>query len=211
MNCPKCGNEVVPGNNFCIICGAALAGAAAQPVAQPADQAATTQPAPAQPEHQQYAPPSQPAPQQASAPQQVAAPQQASAPQQAATPQQPAPQPYTQPYTQPQSNPAQTQYQTQYQNQYQTQYQNQHPNQQYAQQAPAGERTGNATVILVFMIISCVVQGFFLIPLAWCIPMTIHANNCMKRGIKMDVGFKVCVLLFQNMIAGIIMLCDEKC
>ena len=81
---------------------------------------------------------------------------------------------------------------------------------QYYSVAPV-ERTSNSGVILAFMILSCIVMGFGLIPLAWCIPMTVHASDCMKRGEKMSTGFKVCVLLFENLIAGIIMLCDQKC
>lgn len=68
------------------------------------------------------------------------------------------------------------------------------------------------TLVKVFMILGCVGMGWLLIPLAWCIPMTVKAFRCMKEGIPMTTGFKVCTLLFVNLVAGIIMLCadDDK-
>lgn len=67
------------------------------------------------------------------------------------------------------------------------------------------------TIAKVFMILGCVSGAFtFLIPLAWCIPMTIHYFNAIKNGEKLSTAFKVCSLLFVNLIAGIIMLCDKE-
>ena len=60
-----------------------------------------------------------------------------------------------------------------------------------------------------FMIFATVIQGVYLIPLLWCIPMTISYSNKIKRGKPVSTGFKVCVLLFVNIVAGIIMLCDR--
>ncbi len=65
------------------------------------------------------------------------------------------------------------------------------------------------TVALVFMIISTVVFGFALIPLAWMIPMCIYVNNKMKDGSEIGIGFKVCVLLFCSTIGGILLLVDD--
>lgn len=65
------------------------------------------------------------------------------------------------------------------------------------------------TVAYVFMIIATVVYAFFLIPLAWMIPMTVVYKKKIDAGIPVGVGFKVCTLLFVNLIAGILMLCDD--
>ena len=65
------------------------------------------------------------------------------------------------------------------------------------------------TIAKVFMIISTVISGIYLIPLAWCIPMTVVYSNKVKNGENVGIGFKVCTLLFVNMIAGILMLCDK--
>lgn len=46
-----------------------------------------------------------------------------------------------------------------------------------------------------------------LIPLAWCIPMTIHFGRKQKKGESVGMAFKVCTLLFVNLVAGILMLC----
>lgn len=72
--------------------------------------------------------------------------------------------------------------------------------------------TGSAlkTVAKVFMILGTVFRSFFyLIPLAWCLPMTIIYFGKIKRGESVSTGFKVCTLLFVDLIAGIVMLCDK--
>ena len=66
------------------------------------------------------------------------------------------------------------------------------------------------TIAKVLMILTTVTSGFLLIPLAWCIPMTVHYFNCIKNKEKVSVAFKICVLIFMNVISGILMLCDEE-
>ncbi len=66
------------------------------------------------------------------------------------------------------------------------------------------------TVIKVFMVLGCIATGWCLIPLAWTIPMTVHFFNSAKSGRRVGVGFKVCVLLFVNLIAGICLLCRDE-
>ena len=78
----------------------------------------------------------------------------------------------------------------------------------YAPQA-APKPSGLSIAAKVLMIISTVVYGFYLIPLAWCLPMTISYSNKIKYGQPVSTGFKVCTLLFVNLIAGILMLCDN--
>ncbi len=66
-------------------------------------------------------------------------------------------------------------------------------------------------VIKAFLILGTVVNSLLLclIPLAWCLPMTISGVNKMKRGEPISTGYKVCVLLFVNTIAGILLLCRK--
>ena len=62
----------------------------------------------------------------------------------------------------------------------------------------------------VFMVIGTVCMAFlYLIPLCWCLPMTIIYFGRVNRGEKISVAFKVCSLIFVNIIAGILMLCDK--
>ncbi|MDE7301554.1 MAG: zinc-ribbon domain-containing protein [Clostridia bacterium] len=80
----------------------------------------------------------------------------------------------------------------------------------YQQPQPpvAKQPSGFATAAKVFMILSCIAYAFFLIPLAWMIPMTVKYSNATKNGEPVSTGFKVCSLLFVNLLAGIFMLVD---
>lgn len=73
-------------------------------------------------------------------------------------------------------------------------------------------RSASTTAAKVFMIISTVYMAIFTfcIALAWCLPMIISYSNKRKRGERVGTGFKICTLLFVNMIAGILMLCEEN-
>lgn len=90
-----------------------------------------------------------------------------------------------------------------------------------------GKPTTLAIVAKVFMIIGCVfvtlysasacavafesLWGFILglYPLAWCLPMTLNYCSKVKNREEVSVAFKICALLFVNLIAGILMLCDR--
>lgn len=65
------------------------------------------------------------------------------------------------------------------------------------------------TVIKVFLILGCISQGWLIIPLAWCIPITVVIFNSMRDKKIISTGMKVCVLLFVNLIAGICLLCMD--
>ncbi len=67
-----------------------------------------------------------------------------------------------------------------------------------------------STVAFVFMVISTVCSGFFLIPLAWMLPMTLTFKSKVDRGEPIGTGFKICILLFVSLLAGIFTLCDEE-
>lgn len=79
--------------------------------------------------------------------------------------------------------------------------------QPYPATAPRKTESGLLTAAKVFMILSCISGAFcYLIPLAWMLPMTISLFGKAKRGQPISVGFKVCTLLFVNLIAGILLL-----
>ena len=65
--------------------------------------------------------------------------------------------------------------------------------------------------IKAFMIIGTIFTSLvcYLIPLVWCIPMTVSFFNKAKYGQKCSTAFKICTLLFVNQIAGILLLCDR--
>lgn len=59
------------------------------------------------------------------------------------------------------------------------------------------------------MIISCVAGGWALIPLCWMLPMTISYSRAIKEGREVSTAFKVCTLIFVNLISGILMLVSD--
>ncbi len=64
------------------------------------------------------------------------------------------------------------------------------------------------TLILVFLIIGCVVGAFsLLIPLAWCLPITLSIKRRLENNEPVSTSLKVCALLFVNLVAGILLLC----
>lgn len=75
-----------------------------------------------------------------------------------------------------------------------------------------GGNDGLAVAGRVFLILGCIAQGWLLLPLAWCLPITISICNRMKNNEPVGTGLKVCALLFVNLIGGILLLCrsDDK-
>ena len=64
-------------------------------------------------------------------------------------------------------------------------------------------------VVKVFLILGCIAQGWAIIPLAWCIPITVSIFNRLRDEKPIGTGLKVCTLLFVNLIAGICLLCMD--
>lgn len=60
----------------------------------------------------------------------------------------------------------------------------------------------------ILCLLTTIATGWCLIPLCWCIPMTIKVYKAYKGTTTLSTGFNVCVLLFVNLIAGILLLCD---
>ena len=84
------------------------------------------------------------------------------------------------------------------------------PTANYKGYSKGGCANKNYNLIKIFLIISCICSIFsFLIPLAWCLPLTISYCRKVERGEEITVGFKVCILIFVSLISGVLMLCDE--
>ena len=73
-----------------------------------------------------------------------------------------------------------------------------------------GESDTLDTVIKVFLIIGCITQGWMLLPLAWCLPITISIFNRMRDKKPIGTGLKVCTLLFVSSVAVICLLCRNE-
>ncbi len=54
-----------------------------------------------------------------------------------------------------------------------------------------------------------VVDFIFLAPLAWMLPMLVVYCKKLKCRVPIDTGFKICTLIFFNIIAGVLLLCDN--
>ena len=65
-------------------------------------------------------------------------------------------------------------------------------------------------IIKVFMVIGCIASGWALLPLLWTIPMTTRVFRKLDNNEPISVGFKICVLLFVNLVAGIMLLCMSE-
>nr|MCR5741891.1 zinc-ribbon domain-containing protein [Gammaproteobacteria bacterium] len=48
----------------------------------------------------------------------------------------------------------------------------------------------------VLMILSDIALGFLIIPLFWCIPMTVHYFRAVREKRRVSEAFKVCTILF---------------
>lgn len=67
------------------------------------------------------------------------------------------------------------------------------------------------TVAKIFMLIGCVLSAFlYLVPLCWTIPMTVYYWKAVKNNTPVSTAFKICSLIFVNVVAGILMLCDHS-
>lgn len=76
---------------------------------------------------------------------------------------------------------------------------------------PAVATTNNddtlTIVIKILLILGCIAQGWLILPLAWCLPITISIFRALRDKKPIGTGLKVCALLFVNTIAGICLLC----
>lgn len=61
-------------------------------------------------------------------------------------------------------------------------------------------------IAFIFMILGTIGLAVFIIPLAWCIPMTITCYNNYKNHVKPSIALGVCSLIFVSLVAGILLL-----
>lgn len=63
--------------------------------------------------------------------------------------------------------------------------------------------------IKIFSIIGVIFNAFAIIPLIWCLPLYKSVSKHLKGETKLSVGYKVCVLLFLNIVAGVLLLIED--
>ena len=68
---------------------------------------------------------------------------------------------------------------------------------------------GFKTAAKILMLIGAILNGFYILPLAWCIPMTVSYWNKVKNNEPVGTAFKICSLLFVSLLGGIFMLIDK--
>ena len=69
--------------------------------------------------------------------------------------------------------------------------------------------SGLKGAIKFFMILSTIVMGLWIIPLLWCIPMVSKYSESIRNNEPVGTSFKICTLLFVNIIPGILMFIDK--
>lgn len=74
----------------------------------------------------------------------------------------------------------------------------------------SSKHSGLMTAAKVFMILRIVTSVWCVLPLLWCIPMTVYCFNKTKKGESVSTGFKIASLIFVTLLGGIFMLCDKN-
>ena len=65
-------------------------------------------------------------------------------------------------------------------------------------------------IVKIFLILGCIVLGWMILPLAWCLPITLTILGKLKRAEPISVGLKVASLLLVSPIAGIVLLLRDN-
>ena len=65
-------------------------------------------------------------------------------------------------------------------------------------------------VAFVFCIISIIFTGFAILPLCWMIPLTICLYNKIQKKEPISIAFKIVILFFVNIVAGILLLVGDE-
>ncbi len=63
-------------------------------------------------------------------------------------------------------------------------------------------------IAFIFALIDTILLGFALLPLAWCIPMTVATYNAWKEDRPASIALGVCMLIFCSPVAGVLLLID---
>lgn len=123
----------------------------------------------------------------------------------------PAPEPEPAPAPAPTPAPAPAPAQNTYQDQQYQQQTWENPQVAYAQAEPMSSTDQTLRLInFILCIISCVASCWFIVPLAWMVPMTVHSWGIYKGTKANTVAFGVCTLIFTNLIGGILLLVSKK-
>ncbi len=64
-------------------------------------------------------------------------------------------------------------------------------------------------VAFVFAVIGTILSGAAVIPLFWTIPLTVALYNKIMTNQPISVGYKVVILIFVNLISGILLLVGD--
>ncbi len=97
------------------------------------------------------------------------------------------------------------------QNAYQQPYQQPVYTPSYGQGQTVPRNDTLAICIKVFLVLGCAAGATAcLLPLAWCLPMTISIWKSLDNRQPISTAMKVCTLLFVNLIAGVLLLCDNE-
>lgn len=80
------------------------------------------------------------------------------------------------------------------------------------QPKPKRDETLNTLLLVsfIFMLITTISLGFLLIPLAWCIPMTVSCYRCYEENRRPSIAFAVCTLIFVSLVAGVLMIVSSS-
>lgn len=70
--------------------------------------------------------------------------------------------------------------------------------------------SGPDSVSRVFMIVCCVLLSLMIVPMSWCIPMTVILCKKLREHRVIGTGFKVCIMLFVSIVSGILLLCRDE-
>lgn len=65
-------------------------------------------------------------------------------------------------------------------------------------------------IAFIFSLITTISIGWLIVPLAWMIPMTVISWGIYKGTKKNTVAFGVCMIIFNNLVSGILLLVSQK-
>lgn len=65
-------------------------------------------------------------------------------------------------------------------------------------------------IAFILNLLTCIGACWLLIPLAWCIPMTVYSWRLYKGTRPNSTAFAVCTLIFVDIISGILLLISKK-
>ena len=72
------------------------------------------------------------------------------------------------------------------------------------------DEDGMKLAIQIFLIIGIISTAFLLIPLIWTIPMYKKSMKYLNGELDLTDGYKICILLFCNVIAGVLLLIYDR-